>query len=215
LQIPKKIDKPNTSNTQAITSNITSQQNLYHPKVFITYASNDKELKSNVIAIAQLLSNQGLQIIMDVSDHREIQTLGVTTWTTKQIENCDFTLIVCTQGYLKDSIGIVVERYLINPELRDTHINKKFIPIFIGEVNRNFVPTLLRDLKFYLLPKDKEELIRLIYDKPEIVFTVGPIPDLKTATAQENLKPLTNYKLNNGNTNGHTNGNANGNYSSN
>jgi hypothetical protein len=141
------------------------------PKVFISYSWDSEQHKQNVLAFAQQLMAQGIDVALDQFEQFPAQ--GWANWMLDQIEECDFVLIVCTETYNRRvrrkedgrGKGVTWEGTIMTDVLYDDfHQNTRFIPVvfsieemphiprFLGSVSRFVVTTKegYRDLYRYL-----------------------------------------------------------------
>lgn len=144
--------------------------------IFISYSWDSEEHKKWVLDLANKLTDNGVYVLLDRFDLKAGRPM--TQFMEKSVNNSDKILMIMTPSY-KDKAdnrtgGVGYEYSMITQELYNNHDNDKFIPILrkgsFDESSPKFLSTLIshnmqNDLTF---EKDFTELLRIIYDEPEI-----------------------------------------------
>lgn len=156
-------------------------------RVFISYSHDGPNHKDKVLALAQDLRRDGLDVSLDrfvVGGPEQ----GWARWVLDELDRADFVLVVCSEGYYRRFRGFDKHQdgdragwggALITQELYDASSrNKKFVPILLSAEDRDFVPEPLRPFTRYTLTSAAayEELYRYLTGQP----AVEPAPLGKT-----------------------------------
>lgn len=148
-----------------------------HIKTFISYSHDSMDHKRLVLGFANQLREQGIDCTID--QYEESPDEGWIEWMEKNISTSSYVLVVCTKGYLdklyqKNTTigkGVKWEGAIINQEIYDNEgKNRRFIPVFFGNENRNFIPRVLKSFTHYNLMNefDYEKLYRRLTKQPAI-----------------------------------------------
>lgn len=158
-----------------------------HPTVFISYSWDDESHKNWVLNLANILRDNGINVLLDVYELR-IGT-NLTYFIENAIKNSDRIIIVFTPAYRlkadKREGGVGYEYSIINSSLyKDITSNEKVIPLLrSGDVNESISEFLQQyiyidfsdDLNF---TNNLSELLREIYKEPKYKkSTLGQKPD--------------------------------------
>jgi len=104
---------------------------LSNPRAFISYSWDSEEHKSWVRNLAERLVINGVDARLDQWHVAPGQSL--TQFMEKEVHECDFILIVCTEIYCKKSTsrsgGVGYEQQIISGQLVSGTPREKFIPI--------------------------------------------------------------------------------------
>ncbi|MCJ7449526.1 MAG: toll/interleukin-1 receptor domain-containing protein [Bacteroidales bacterium] len=144
--------------------------------VFISYSWDNEEHKSWVLNLANKLTDNGVYVLLDRFDLKAGKPM--TQFMEKSVNNSNKVLLIMTPNY-KDKAdnrtgGVGYEYSMITQELYLKQDNEKFIPIIRqGNYNESapkFLSTLIsHDMRNdSTFEKDFSELIKIIYDEPEI-----------------------------------------------
>jgi hypothetical protein len=152
--------------------------------VFISYSHDSAEHQKRVADLSARLRGDGVRTVADF--YIENPPEGWPTWMEKMIRDSKFTLIISSEEYLKklkeyDSSkgkGVKWEGAIITQEIYNAGSrNEKFIPVFWGEGNSQFVPEFLNRWTYYDLevPRDYEKLYARVSDQLPEPPPVGKI----------------------------------------
>lgn len=165
-------------------------------KVFIAYSWDNEPHKAWVLNLANQLLANGVNVILD---QYELKISGnLTYFMEKSVREADKVILILTENYKlkaeERSGGAGFEYSLINSEWYNNQVtNNKFIPVLRGKNRALSVPSFVR--AFISLDmsddaqwdKNLERLLRVIYEKPELVKPqIGPVPDFLTAPSKIN-----------------------------
>ncbi len=137
-------------------------------KVFISYSHDSIEHVRNVMNLCQRLRSQGIDCMIDqfVTSPDE----GWPLWMERQFEESEFVLVVCTYKYHQrvvgkqsegTGLGARWEGHLTLQHLYNNGaLNKKFIPILMGEGKVSFIPRPLQSATRYR-PQTEDDYERL------------------------------------------------------
>jgi len=147
------------------------------PKVFISYSHDTSEHKSDILALASRLRNDGIDCEIDQFINGAPPE-GWIRWMERQIEWAEFVLVVCTESYLQrfkgeDRLGgrgVNFEGLLISQTLYDDFLeNTKFLPVIPEHGSIDHVPLILKRGSTYKINSDYERLCRVLTKQPEVV----------------------------------------------
>ena len=110
---------------------------------------------------------------------------GWPTWCKRQVEECDFCAIVCTETYARrfagnempgQGKGATWEGRLIRQCLYESPHNIRFIPVIFGAPQADHIPIELRDVTYYDLNTDSgyESLFRRLTHQPRLQPRTAP-----------------------------------------
>jgi hypothetical protein len=126
-------------------------------KVFISYAHESSDYSDLVLELSNSLRAQGIDA--EIDQYEEAPPEGWPKWMTKQIQNADYVLVCCSESFeerARDTSGANVglgakwETTLIFQELYGLAANNtKFIPVFLGSENQQYVPLALQPYTHY------------------------------------------------------------------
>lgn len=117
---------------------------IENPKVFISYAWNDKEYQDKVLSFANTLIEFGVDVILDKYDLKEGQ--DTYTFMEKSVNDRSVTnvLLLIDPTYEKKANerqgGVGTETQIISPEVYEKTGQTKFIPIIFERHSDNSVP---------------------------------------------------------------------------
>lgn len=152
--------------------------------VFVSYSHDSPEHSDRVLALANALSDLGLEIRLD--QFEDSPEHGWPHWCEESLraEIAKHVLIVCTPTYcdrvlakvsFDEGRGVYWEGSLIHQYIYDEKGNKRFIPVLIADAPEDSVPMPLRPFTRYRLNEFKlddqqfEALYRRLTAQPAIV----------------------------------------------
>lgn len=150
-----------------------------NPKVFISYAWTNIEHESRVVALAERLISDGVNVVLDKWDLKE----GYDKFTFMEQSVTDSTidriLLICNREYTERANnrkgGVGDETTIISPEVYKRENEGKFLPIIFekDESGNVFCPVYIKSKIYIDLSTDDsayedeyEKLLRNIYEKP-------------------------------------------------
>jgi tetratricopeptide (TPR) repeat protein len=173
-------------------------------KVFISYSHDSDEHEDRVLALADRLGKDGLDVILD--RYVSPPPANWPRWMEDQMEAAKFIVVVCSKNYLAKvrgkvkkgtGKGVKWESLLSYQQIYDNDSNSaKFIPILLEGGEYKHIPTPMRGGNHYRVSDDKEyeKLLRHITDQPETPKPKpGPAKKLPPRTTPGN-KPITSSK---------------------
>lgn len=147
------------------------------PKVFISYSWTSQEHQNAVIAIAERLTADGVEVVVDKWDLKEGQ--DKYAFMEKMVNDDSITkvLILSDAQYAAKadarSAGVGTETQIISEEVYSQADQEKFVPIVMEyEADKPCLPTYLQSRIWidFSTPensnKNWEKLVRLLYGKP-------------------------------------------------
>jgi hypothetical protein len=154
-------------------------ENMKFPKVFISYSWKPKKNKDEAIELAERLSSDGVQVIIDVWNLSEGQ--DKYQFMEQMVNDPEIlrVLIICNKEYTDKANskkgGVGTESLIISKEIYTQADQKKFIPVLFerDENGKEHIPTFIHSRIYIdLSQEDKfeeeyEKLLRNIFDKPE------------------------------------------------
>jgi tetratricopeptide (TPR) repeat protein len=147
------------------------------PKVFISYSHDSDEHKDRVLALADRLLDDGLEVILD--EFVSPPPANWPRWMEDEMESSDFIVVVCSKNYLDkvrrrvkpgEGKGVKWESLLSYQDIYDNDSNSsKFIPVLLQGGEYEHIPKPMRGGNHYLASDDKdyEKLFRHITNQPE------------------------------------------------
>jgi tetratricopeptide (TPR) repeat protein len=122
------------------------------PRVFISYSHDSGEHADRVLALAQQLRRDGIEVELDQFHQNELQHWP--RWCEEQLrpDNSDFVLCVCTAQYKRRVEGKVAadvgkgvfwEGALIYNYLYNAKGNPRFVPVLLDDANAVDIPLVL------------------------------------------------------------------------
>ncbi|WP_353571800.1 toll/interleukin-1 receptor domain-containing protein [Candidatus Albibeggiatoa sp. nov. BB20] len=175
----------------------TPPVSISSPKVFISYSWDSDKHKQNVLAFAQQLIKQGIDVALDQFEQFPAQ--GWANWMLDQIEECDFVLIVCTETYNRRvrrkeegrGKGVTWEGTIMTDLMYDDfHQNTRFIPIIFSMEDMPHVPRFLGSVSRFMVTTKEgyKDLYRYLtqqaaIQKPEL----GAVHTLETEQVAQTL----------------------------
>ena len=146
------------------------------PKVFISYSHDSQEHRERVLALADRLRDDGIDVNIDQYENPPAK--GWQRWMLDEVEAAEYVLIVCTEMYNRrfrgqedagKGKGVTWEGGVIIQELYDAQgVNSKFIPVTFNAQDVKFIPNPLRSTAVYRLDTADgyEQLYRRLTDQP-------------------------------------------------
>jgi hypothetical protein len=150
------------------------------PKAFISYSWANEPHKAWVVALAERLVSDGVDVILDRWDFKEghdkhaFMEQMVTDPAVKKV------LVVCDEKYANKADGreggVGTETQIISKDVYDKVNQEKFIPLIRERDGdgKEFCPVFLRNRKYIDFSNDDqfeesyETLLRAIFDRPEL-----------------------------------------------
>jgi hypothetical protein len=148
-------------------------------KVFISYSWSSPEHKDWVMELAERLTKDNVDVVIDVWDTAEGQDLNNFMERMVKDPSIDKVLMICDKTYAEKAEGrqggVGTETVIISENVYRDVNQKKFIAIIaeVDEVGEPFLPTYLKGKKYINMstPQDYEQgykmLLRNLYHKPE------------------------------------------------
>ncbi|HKQ08850.1 MAG TPA: tetratricopeptide repeat protein, partial [Blastocatellia bacterium] len=146
----------------------------YPTRVFISYSHDSPEHLKQVLELSNRLRVDGVNCCID--QYEALPLEGWARWAVSQIENAEYILVACTEGYSAQVRGEQPPRLeptvnwggaVITPEIYENQAGKTFfIPIVFSRGETSFVPDFLRGATRYNLSEAEEydRLYRRITD---------------------------------------------------
>lgn len=172
-----------------------------NPKVFISYAWTNKTYRNKIIKIAELLIQNGIDVVIDAWDLKTGQDKYDFMERCVTDKSIDHILIFCNKDYTDKANqrlgGVGDETAIITPHLYGQSRQQKFIPIVMEKdaTGKAYLPEYLQSRIFKDFTEDHfmyeyESLVRelygeLEYQKPKL----GNIPSWVN-TSTENVIEL-------------------------
>ncbi|WP_295230643.1 toll/interleukin-1 receptor domain-containing protein [uncultured Chryseobacterium sp.] len=169
---------------QKLNSGEQQKDNLTRPIVFISYSWDDDEHKEWVLKLANRLSSDGVEVILD----RFYLKPGANLqhFVENNLERAHRVIIIFTPNYKlkadKRTGGVGYEYSIMNVELYNNMTkNEKFIPLLRKGSMTESIPTFMQQFIHIDITNDENvensynDLVREIYNEPEI-----KIPDIGT-----------------------------------
>ena len=147
-------------------------------RVFISYTHDSEEHKERVLELANRLREDGIDANID--QYESSPPEGWQRWMLNQVEDSDYTLVVCTETYNRRfrgqeeagrGKGGTWEGGVIMQGLYDAQLkNLKFVPVIFADEDGAHIPIPLRGPTSYRLsrPDGYERLYRYLTDQPYI-----------------------------------------------
>jgi tetratricopeptide (TPR) repeat protein len=157
-----------------------------HPTALVSYSHDSAEHEKHVLDLCNRLRARGVDTVID-QFLPGAPSEGWPLWMERQIEQRDFTMMVCTETYQRRFMeteavgigrGVIWEaRILRNLLYEDSAWHGRIIPVLFAPEARSFVPTVFRG-NFYDLSDDRgfEGLMRHLLREPGAeVAALGPL----------------------------------------
>ncbi|HFG6990484.1 toll/interleukin-1 receptor domain-containing protein [Acinetobacter baumannii] len=166
------------------------------PKVFISYAHENKALSDQVLNFSNELRSLGIDA--EIDQYEEAPPQGWAKWLLKQIAESDYVLVVASpiyyarsKDYSDDSKGLGAKwetTQIIQNVYENVNNNTKYIPIFFDIDSKQYILDPLRPYTYYDISNDKQKnkLINRLSGKSESLR-----PELGKGNVEEfKLNPL-------------------------
>lgn len=175
-----------------------------NPTAFISYSWDDENHKGWVLGLASRLVENGVTVKLDQWD----VPLGdsLTAFMESSVQNCDFTLVVCTPNYAARSLqrrgGVGYEQQIISGQIASGLPRSKFIPLIrSGSFNASDTDSALPphflgihalDMRGEISDNTFEDLLRAIYKAPRLSPpALGRKPEFTAQGTQTTLRLAT------------------------
>jgi len=163
------------------------------PVVFVSYAHENEEHGEKVLALADQLTRNGLDVRLDQYDPHP--NVSWTTWMETNLREADYVLLVCSPAYIRrveqrdaagKGLGVRWEGNLIYSRLYENLAQAdKYIPILLPGFAVEDIPLPVRNFTRYKIEIANLDdagyagLYRHLTKQPEIVKPeIGPIQSL-------------------------------------
>ncbi len=152
---------------------------MQQSNVFISYAHEPEPHNEKVFELSERLRSEGVDCSID--QYEVSPPEGWPRWSSNQIQQSDFVLVVCTETYKRRFEGSEIrgtgpgakwEGAIINQELYDSEgRNTKFIPIVFNRDDVKHIPVEVKGGTYYILDSDSEyeDLYRHLTNQPKAV----------------------------------------------
>lgn len=173
--------------TILIQNKLEDSKKYIPPKVFISYSWDDEPHKEWVLALANNLIKNGVDIILD---RFELQGgANASYFMEKSLVESEKVLIIFTENYKAKATyregGVGVEYSILNAEVsQNIANNKKYIPILrSGSMQTSIPPFMQQFISIYMIDNSKyneqiKEILHCIFDKPLLPKPkIGQKPD--------------------------------------
>ncbi len=148
-----------------------SFQLMSEKTVFISYSHDSDAHREKVLALSERLREDGIETILDQYVNGS-PSGGWPRWMLDQLDAADSVIVVCTETYYRrfrgheepgEGKGVDWEGALITQEIYDSRSRTlKFVPVFLGTDNEDWIPEPLRSLNRYALTS--ESAYQSLYD---------------------------------------------------
>lgn len=145
------------------------------PRVFITYSHDSNAHRERVLALADRLRGDGLDVRLDQYELHVPE--GWVAWMRRQLGEADFVVVVCTESYRrrfegKEDVGVGLaatwEGALTQQILYDAGSkNDRFVPILFEGCTPEQIPLVLRSATRYVLEGGYDDLYRHLTNQPK------------------------------------------------
>lgn len=135
-------------------------------KAFIIYCEEDHTIgKHPALGLCDLLRHLGVECNIDMY-YSTKNINDWNQWTEQEIRSCDgHIMLLCSEKLhqiLKKGDNERIEMHVAHIEnlklkslIDDQIINTRFVPVFIGKPNKQFIPIALNKRTYYTVPYDK------------------------------------------------------------
>jgi hypothetical protein len=175
-----------------------------NPTAFISYSWDDESHKSWVLGLASRLVENGVTVKLDQWDVPFGDSL--TAFMESSVQNCDFTLVICTPNYAARSLqrkgGVGYEQQIISGQIAAGVARSKFIPLIrsgsfsAGDADAALPPHFLGihalDMRGDVSDETFEDLLRAIYKAPRLSPpALGRKPEFTAQSTRTNVRLAT------------------------
>ncbi len=161
-----------------------------HPKVFVSYTHDSEEHREAVLAFADFLVRQGIDVVLDrwAADHRR----DWQAWMSRSIIESDHVLVIASEGYQRMgdgngpnhlNLGGQAEAALLRDRLQGDRAawTAKILPVLLPGHGRHEIPDFLQPnaADWYEVrantPEGAESLLRVLTRQPrDLPPALGP-----------------------------------------
>jgi hypothetical protein len=161
-----------------------------HPKVFISYTHDSEEHRDAVLAFADFLVRQGIDVVLDrwATDRRR----DWQAWMTRNITESDYVLVIASEGYRRMgdgtgpghlNLGGQAEAALLRDRLQGDRAawTAKILPVLLPGHGKDEIPHFLQPnaADWYEIPANTpeaaESLLRVLTRQPrDVPPALGP-----------------------------------------
>lgn len=160
-------------------------------RVFISYSHDSGDHEQRVLALADQLRSDGLDVRLDQYVAHPAE--GWPQWTQRQVVECDFVLLVCTPTYRRrydreetpgKGLGATWEALIAEQLLYEAGArNEKLVPVLFADGTDRDIPLSLRAFTYYRVSEGYDDLYRRLTNQPKTppppvgtVRTMAPAP---------------------------------------
>lgn len=175
------------------------------PKVFISYAHADKKLADDVLDFSNYLRFRGIDA--EIDQYEEAPPQGWPLWMASQIDQADFVLILATKTYYERSKDFIKDPksglgskwetlHILQKVYENAFNNTKYIPIFFGHENSEYILDSLRPYTHYDISNAelKEKLVKRLLGQS--ISTRPALGEkIHFSTEEESLQPKSRKHL--------------------
>ena len=170
------------------------------PRVFISYSHDSQPHSDRVLAFAQAMRRDGIDVELDQFHNEEI--VDWPRWCNEQIsrDKSDFVLCICTDEYrrrIEGNVppergkGVYWEGSLLDDEIYNEKGNPRLLPVLFDHEPETSIPRFLqgwtrcRLQQFTLDDTGYEQVLRILTGKASVIKEhLGQPPDLPTASVK-------------------------------
>ena len=174
---------------------------LHAATAFISYVNGFYD--DEVASLAHQLNALGVPCDYDGFNLRPVA--GWPRWMDESIARADFVLMICTEAYNKRcrlleqpgvGKGASFEAGLLAQRVLDAQgSDHRIIPIIFDSADREWIPSLVKDQTYFLLPSRFDSLYRVLTDQPaRIKPPLGQIKKMPPADWTPNIGSVENAK---------------------
>lgn len=149
-------------------------ENMYHPRVFISYSHDSNKHNDWVLKFATILRENGIDASLDKWDLQPGDDLP--HFMEQQLETADYVLMICTENYVKKANdgegGVGYEKMIITSSLLSKISGNKIIPIIRQDGSSVCLPIFMKTKLYADFSLDSEfdnkidELLRTLLNSP-------------------------------------------------
>ena len=146
-------------------------------RVFISYSHDSVEHLDRVWNLSDRLRQDGVDCRID--QYEESPPEGWPRWCSKQVDEAEFVLIICTEIYRQryegkgdpgTGRGVRWEGHVITQDLYEAETgNVKFVPVVFSAIDSAQIPKEVRSATYYNVASEQgyEKLFRRLTNQPE------------------------------------------------
>jgi hypothetical protein len=165
--------------------------------VFISYSHDSRSHNDRVLALANRLCKEGIDVSLDQYEQSPPQ--GWPQWMYQQIEKSNYVLIICSMNYLQkingqtnkksEGFGIKWESLLTLQDIYDNgSLNLRYIPVYFGDSSRDQIPKIFKGATSYQIETEYDKLYRHLTNQPAIIKP--PIGKIKALSPKNNSEDI-------------------------